>query len=104
MKVVFERRRRILVRRLFSLKSRGVTRSTFVRLGLLIDSGPLIDVRAEELNPTFSDTSKSFESDDLREDTAVVVYNNPVIFHLSSKMLFTKVLLVDPSVELIALI
>ena len=63
----------IFARRLFSLKSLRVIRSGLDRILLFIDSDLLMDVRADELDGIVSKFSKSFDSDDRREDKPVVV-------------------------------
>lgn len=72
LKASLGRRIRIAQTRFVSLKSRAVIRSRPDRtIGpplLLIDSGPLIDVRADALIGKPSDISKSFESDDALEE------------------------------------
>jgi hypothetical protein len=55
------------------LKSRVVSRSKPDRPVLLIDSGPLTDVRTDELAGTPSTISESFEPDDILEEIAVAV-------------------------------
>ncbi len=76
LKAILGRRIRIAQTRFVSLKSRAVIRSRPDRPTLLlIDSGPLIDVRADELIGKPSDISKSFELDDVLEEiTPAAVY------------------------------
>ncbi len=75
LKAVLGRRMRIAQTRFASLRSRDVIRSRPDRpivppLLLIIDSGPLIDVRADELIGKPSGISKSFEPDDVLEEIA----------------------------------
>ena len=77
LKAVLGRRMRIAQTRFVSFKSRDVIRSRpdrpIVPPLLLTDSGPLIDVRADELIGKPSGISKSFEPDDVLEEIAAAV-------------------------------
>ncbi len=76
-KAALGRRIRIVHTRFVSLRSRADNRwkpdRPIVPPVLLIVSGPLIDVRADELIGKPSNISKSFEPDDVLEEIAVAV-------------------------------
>jgi len=77
LKAALGKRIRIAHTRFVPLRSRAVNRSKPVRpivpLVLLIVSGPLIDVRADELTGKPSNISRSFEPDDVLEEIAAAV-------------------------------
>ncbi len=74
LKATLGRRIRISHTKFVPLRSRAVNRSKPVRkIVLLIVSGPLIDVRADELTGKPSNISRSFEPDDVLEEIPAAV-------------------------------